>query len=285
MNTSKKIVFHQKALLQPPYNFMKTEKIIGPKEIEEILADQLETGLAEYNRSSSSLFISSLTAGLEIGFSVFLMGIVYTLFHGQMSEAALHIALACSYPIGFLLVVIGRSELFTEHTNLALYPILEKKKSILQLFQLWGTILAGNLLGGFFIGAFLCWIGPAMDIISSEAFVHLADKMLKFDYTVILGSALLAGWLMGLLSWLLSAAKETISRILIVIIITIVIGMGGLHHSIVGSIEIFAGLLLSPEIGWNDYLPVQLLAILGNLIGGTFFVATLKYSHVTRADA
>lgn len=263
---------------------MKAEKIIGPKEIEEILADQLVTGLAEYNRSSSSLFISSLTAGLEIGFSVFLMGIVYTLFHGKMEEAYLHVALAFSYPIGFLLVVIGRSELFTEHTNLALYPILEKKKSILQLFQLWGTILAGNLLGGFLIGAFLCWIGPAMEIISEEAFIHLADKMLKFDYMIILGSALLAGWLMGLLSWLLSAAKETISRILIVIIITTVIGMGGLHHSIVGSVELFAGLLLSPEIGWGDYLPVQLLAILGNLIGGTFFVATLKYSHVISAD-
>lgn len=263
---------------------MNAEKIIGPKVIEDILADQMETGLAEYNRSSSSLFLSSLTAGLEIGFSVFLMGIVYTLFHGKISEAALHVALACSYPIGFLLVVIGRSELFTEHTNLALYPVLEKKKSIVQLFQLWGNILAGNLLGGFLIGGFLCWIGPAMEIISVEAFIHLAQKMLKFDYSIILGSAVLAGWLMGLLSWLLSAAKETVSRILIVIILTTVIGMGGLHHSIVGSVEIFAGLLLSPDIGWGDYLPVQFIAIIGNLIGGTFFVATLKYSHVTKAD-
>jgi formate/nitrite transporter FocA (FNT family) len=255
------------------------------KEIREILDEQLEAGLYEYERSRTSLLVSSLTAGMEVGFSVFLMGILYTLYHGELSAAGLHTILAFAYPIGFLLVVIGRSELFTEHTNLALYPVLENKQGIPDLLILWGTILFGNILGGFFIGAMLTWVAPAMDIISPEAFIHLAEKMIKHDLLVIFGSALLAGWLMGLLSWMIAAAQETVSRMLIIMIITTVIGMGGLHHCIVGSVEIFCGLVLSPDIGWGDYLPVQAIAIAGNAIGGAFFVACFKWIHVKKAEA
>ena len=259
--------------------------LIHPKEATDILKEQLETGLSEYNRTRFSLFLSALTAGLEISFSVFLMAVVYTLYHGDVSEAAMHTMIAFSYPIGFILIVIGRSELFTEHTNLALYRVLGGRKTVGELAALWGVILGGNLLGGFLISFFLTWIGPAMEVIDPAAFVHLAEKMIKFDWPVILGSAILAGWLMGSLSWLLSAAKETASRITVVVIITAVIGMGGLHHSIVGFIELVCGVLISPDITIMKVLPVLLLSILGNIIGGGFFVAILKYNHVSQAGA
>ncbi len=100
----------------------------------------------------------------------------------------------------------------------------------------------------------------------------------------MLGSAVLAGWLMGLLSWLVTSATETTSRILIVALITSLIGLGGLHHSIVGSIEVFVGFLTSDTIGFTDYLYFQSLTTIGNAIGGVFFVAIIKYSHTVRSN-
>jgi formate/nitrite transporter FocA (FNT family) len=35
------------------------------------------------------------------------------------------------------------------------------------------------------------------------------------------------------------------------------------------------------EVDWRDYLHVQTWATLGNIIGGVFFVALIKFSHVT----
>jgi len=265
-----------------------TEKVkktlLEPKTYGEILEEQIESGLKEHQRNNSSLFISGISAGLEVGFSVFLMGIIYTLFFETSSESALHIALALSYPLGFIFVVIGRSELFTEHTTLAVVPVLNGSTSVLSLIQLWGVVLLGNLIGGYFFGFVITLIAPAMEIISYEAFLHLAQKMVEYDWDIILGSAIIAGWLMGLLSWLMNSSKDTISRIFMIILVTATIGIGGLHHSVVGSIEVFAGLITSPEITIDDYLQFQLLATLGNIIGGVFFVAVVKFSHVKRSE-
>jgi formate/nitrite transporter FocA (FNT family) len=84
---------------------------------------------------------------------------------------------------------------------------------------------------------------------------------------------------MGLLSWLVTSSQDTLSRIVIITLITSVIGIGGLHHSIVGSIEVFTACLTSIEITWVNYLHVQTWATLGNIIGGVVFVAFVKFSH------
>ncbi len=256
------------------------DTINKPKEIDEILDEQIETGLREHRRSNLGLFLSSFSAGLEVGFSLFLMGIVYTLFHGQVSSSVLHTLIALSYPIAFIFVVIGKSELFTEHTTLAVLPVLKGDATLKSLGILWLVIFVGNLLGGYLFAYILTNVAPAMKIISIDSFVSLALKMTSFSSETILLSGILAGWLMGLLSWLVTSSQETISRIFVVILVTASIGMGGLHHSIVGSIEVFAGLVVSQKITLNEYLRFQLFTTLGNIIGGVVFVALLKYSHV-----
>jgi formate/nitrite transporter FocA (FNT family) len=92
----------------------------------------------------------------------------------------------------------------------------------------------------------------------------------------------LAGWMMGLLGWLVTSSQETISRIFIVILITFTIGAAGLHHCIVGSVEVFTGMLSSDSITIVDYLRFLLWASIGNAVGGAVFVAILKYSQGKR---
>lgn len=109
------------------------EALNKPKEINEILDEQIETALREHNRSNQDLFLSAISAGLDIGFSVFLMAVIFSLFNGVIHPSMLHVLIALAYPLGFIFVVIGRSELFTEHTTLAVIPVLNRNATIKSL--------------------------------------------------------------------------------------------------------------------------------------------------------
>ncbi|PIB35495.1 formate transporter [Reichenbachiella sp. 5M10] len=251
-----------------------------PKEVKQILEEQIDASLKEFNRSTTGLFMSAFTAGLEIGFSILLMGTIFTMFGSEMDPTTLKLVLAMCYPLGFIFVIIGRSELFTEHTALAILPVLDGSVSLKNFFTLWGLVYSGNLLGGFLFGLLISKIGPAVGFIHQNAFYHLAHELIEYRWDVILLSALLAGWMMGLLGWLVTSAQETISRILLIAMVTTIIGVAGLHHCIVGSIEVFTGMITSSEITYLDYLHFQFWATVGNAIGGCVFVAILKFSHV-----
>jgi formate/nitrite transporter FocA (FNT family) len=99
-------------------------------------------------------------------------------------------------------------------------------------------------------------------------------------WPVILLSAVLAGWLMGLMTWLVTAARDTTGQILAVWITAFVLGLIGLHHSIAGSIEILMALFAGAGPTFADFGKFLLWAVLGNAIGGSCFVALLKFGHV-----
>ncbi|MEQ8358672.1 MAG: formate/nitrite transporter family protein [Cytophagales bacterium] len=251
-----------------------------PKEINQILDEQIATSLKEFNRSNLGLFISSFSAGLEIAFSVLLMASVITLFYDSLSHESMTLALALCYPVGFIFVIIGRSELFTEHTSLAILPVLNGSVSIKSLLALWGIVYAGNIIGGLVSAILITFIGTQIGFVNFESFAILSEKLTSHNWYVILFSAILAGWMMGLLGWLITSSQETLSRIFMVILVTAIIGLAGLHHCIVGSVELLTGLLSGHGPGFAEYINVQFWSTVGNIIGGTFFVAILKFSHV-----
>jgi formate/nitrite transporter FocA (FNT family) len=218
-----------------------------------------------------------LTAGLEIGFSYLMICTLVYFLSGKLAEDTIFKMMAFVYPLGFILVVLGQSILFTEQTALLTLPVLNKKRDILSLLRIWGLVISGNLIGGYLIALLLLWLGPNLNLFDQEVIVKIAKHVLDFDLIVIFISAILAGWLMGLLSWLLASARDTISRIVMIFLITAVMAFTGLHHSIIGSVEIFSGMLSSPEITVGDYLSFQSTALLGNTFGGAIFVALLKY--------
>jgi formate-nitrite transporter family protein len=99
---------------------------------------------------------------------------------------------------------------------------------------------------------------------------------------VILMSGIMAGWLMGLLSWLVAAGRDTISQIVVVWMVTTAIGLGRFHHAIAGSVEVLAG-VFAGGVTFADYAHFLGWATLGNLIGGPIFVALIKYGHARPA--
>lgn len=256
----------------------------NPSQVHEILEQLNKEGLLQHSRPSWSLFLSALAAGLEIGFSILLMGVLFSLFEHRVSDPAMHLLMALSYPLGFLFVIIGREELFTEQTTIAVISVLNSRKKFKSLLRLWGIVLSGNLLGCLIFSFILSRLPVQMEIIKPEAFQHIAEQIPHYSWTSLLGSAILAGWLMGLLAWLISSTTETISKILLIILVTFVIGVAGLHHCIVGSVEMFTAMLSGNTITFNNYIHFISLAVPGNIIGGAVFVAALKVSHNKKED-
>jgi formate/nitrite transporter FocA (FNT family) len=263
---------------------MAKEELNQPKQIAQILHEQIETSLHEHRRSRLSLLLSSFSAGLEVGFSLLLMAAAYSMFAANSSPEFTHVLIAFCYPLGFVFVIIGRSELFTEHTTLAIFPVLNGNETIKNLFILWGIVYLGNIVGGCIFSFLAVYLGQEMMLIKPDTFYELAHKLTDYSWHAILVSGIFAGWLMGLLAWLIASVNETISRILMVVLVTTVIGFLGLHHSIVGNIELFAGFITSDKITFGIYTKTLLLASAGNILGGVFFVALLKFSHVKNSE-
>ncbi|HZD04771.1 MAG TPA: formate/nitrite transporter family protein, partial [Longimicrobiales bacterium] len=252
-----------------------------PKSYGTILEEEIFQGLHELERPPVGLFLSGLSAGLDIGFSVFFMAVLLSLMGGDLADPLTRILLANAYPIGFVFVIVGRSELFTEHTALAVFPVLGGRAGLGRLARLWGIVYVSNLIGAAAFAAMAVWVGPPLGVVSPAAFGGIAGDLVRTDWHVTLASALLAGWMMGLLSWTLSAAQETISRILLVWLVTSGIGLAGLHHCIVGSVEVLAGMFA----GYQDtaqYATFLLWTTLGNALGGVIFVSIIKYSHAVK---
>jgi formate/nitrite transporter FocA (FNT family) len=250
----------------------------------QILAEEIEEGLHEIERPPLGLFLSSFSAGLDIGFSLFLMAVMMTVVGDELPKPVRELLVASTYGIGFIMVVIGRSELFTEHTTLAVLPVIGRKANVGGLLRLWVIVYVANILGTAAFAGMTVLVGPRLKVIDPKVLGEIAGGATHHPALTILFSAILAGWLMGLLSWLVTAARDTISQILIVWLITGAIGLGHLHHSIVGATEVLSGLFAGQGISWRDFGHFMLWATIGNAIGGIFFVAVLKYSHASRGE-
>jgi formate/nitrite transporter FocA (FNT family) len=208
---------------------------------------------------------------------MFLMAVMLTVADGRLPEPAVRLLAANMYAVGFVFVVLGRSELFTEQTALAVLPVLRGRASARELLRLWGLVYASNLIGAAAFAGMAALIGPAMRVIDPAAFGTIARRMTDHPAGAMLASGVLAGWLMGLLSWLVAAGRDTISQVVVVWLVTASIGFAGLHHVVLGSVEVLAGAFAGQGIGPADVGRFLLWATLGNAIGGTVFVAVIKY--------
>lgn len=245
-----------------------------------ILKHTEEAALTQLNRSPLGLMLSGLSGGLDIGFSVLMMAVVLTLFKGVFPDPVVQFMVANMYPLGFMFVILGRSELFTEHTTLAVLPVLQGLAPIRKLLKLWTIVYFSNIIGGLIFTLILTYFANSLHFIQGWAFSKISIDITSHSWKDLILSAALAGWLMGLLAWLVAAARETVSQIIIIWIITTCIGLAGLAHSIVGNIEAAVG-WMNGYISFGHYISFLLPVTFGNIIGGVFFVAILKYSHTS----
>lgn len=237
----------------------------------------------ELERPVLALALSSLSAGLDLGFGPFAMAAMRTRFQGTWPEPVLELCGAAFYALGFVFVVLGRSALFTEHTTSAVLPVLAQRASVGQLLRLWGVVYGANLVGAALISGAAAWLGPALGAAEPHAFGHIAGKLVHASNGVLFVSAVAAGWLMGLLTWLVTAGRDTVSQAFFVWLATFFIGFLGLHHCIAGTIEVLLGVFSGEGATLAGFGRFLVLATLGNIVGGSVFVGLLKYGHIRAA--
>lgn len=247
-----------------------------------ILGQQIMEGSLALKLSGLALFLSATSAGLDLGFSLLGVALIKTLTEGWTGgELVPRILAALMYPIGYVFVILGRSELFTEHTTLAVLPVLNGQATVTRLARLWAIVYAGNVTGALLFAALFAHFGPSLHVVTEEVIVTLAHTLVDLHWSTIAVSGLLAGWLMGLLGWLVTASRDTVSQIVLIVLVTGLIGLGHLHHCIMGAAEVMAAVLVSDQITLGDFGHFLLWTTLGNAVGGVLFVALLKYSHIS----
>ncbi|TXD96613.1 formate/nitrite transporter family protein [Psychrobacter frigidicola] len=252
------------------------DNLSAPKSYASILVEQVIDAKTTFNRSLGSLFTSAFTAGLEIGFSLFVILAAFALLSEVLPSNYAMVLASLLYPLGFIIVVIGQSLLFTEQTSLLSLPVLNGIEPLRKLLRLWGIVIAGNIVGGCLFAALMIGLGINMHLFTVANIDAYAQHVLDFEWWVIFGSAVLAGWMMGVAAWLVTSARDTLSRIVLVSLITGSIGFLGLHHSIVGNIEVFSALMYGNTVSLMSYLWFLIIVLVGNTIGGVVFVAVLK---------
>jgi len=255
----------------------KSNEVEESKKYSEILSSVIHEGEQIFKIKKRAMFLSSCIAGLEIGFSYTLVCTLYFTLDGHLSESIIYKMFGVVYPLGFILVILGKSALFTEQTSILALPVLNRQRTIFELLKIWGIVILGNIIGGII---FVFSIGPLashLGIFNQDTMVKIGTHIFDHSYWVLFLSGIFAGWLMGLLTRLLNSTLNVLTRIVIITIITGTIGFVGFHHSIVGNIEVFGAYLYSDALSITDYLMFLLLTLLGNGVGGAVVVGLFKY--------
>lgn len=245
---------------------------------DDVLENAIMEGCEQLARPVLSLFLSAVAAGLILGFTAMSVAVVQTATAGIDWPMLTRIATALVYPFGFVVCIMSGTELFTEHTATAVYPVLDRRAGPALLLRLWAIVGAGNLLGTIGIAGLLTVADKVVE--AKAGYIATGHHLVGFDPLPLVVSAMLAGWLMALGAWLIYATPPTVSQLVSIYIVTFLIGLGGLHHSIAGSAEIFTAYFISDEFTLGESLRFIALAMVGNLIGGSLFVAGLNYAHI-----
>ncbi len=249
---------------------------------DDVLQTAIREGAEQLERPTLSLFLSAITAGLILGFTAMSVAIAHEISEALELDSLTRLAKALVYPLGFVVCIMSGTELFTEHTATAVYPVLDRRVKLHRLLRLWALVLIGNLMGAAASAGLLT--GAAEVIDAERGIAAVAEQLVGPTSGVLFMSSLLAGWLMALGAWLILGTPPSISQIVSVYIVTFLIGLGGLHHSIAGGAEFFLSSFTTGSPGWLEGMRFLLLASVGNLVGGSVFVAGLNYGHIRQSQ-
>lgn len=233
-------------------------------------------GNEELRRHGGALFLSALAAGLTMGFSL----IVPAVLKAHLPQAPwTELVTGMGYATGFLIVVLGRQQLFTENTLTPILPLLHDRsaRTLGRVGRLWGIVLAGNIIATALIAAVLAH-SDAFEPEVRTAFAEISRHAIGTSFSTTLVKAVFAGWLIALMVWMLPATGSAAP--FVIVLITGLVAMCGLAHIVAGSVDTFY-LVFTGEASMTEYLGRFFVpTLLGNVFGGTALVAVLNYGQV-----
>jgi formate/nitrite transporter FocA (FNT family) len=235
-----------------------------------------QEGEEELRRPIVSLWWSGVAAGLAISASVY----CEAFFHLHLPDQAWRPLIEnLGYTVGFILVILGGFQLFTEQTVTAILPLLSNWTSdnFMRTARLWGVVLIANFVGAFAAAAFGV-LSPATTPEQFAAFSEISRHFTEKSFLELLLLGVPAGFLIAALSWMLPNSEG--SKFWVILVITYVIALGGFAHVVAGSVEVFI-LVIAGQISLaTGFGAVLLPALIGNILGGTVLFSLIAYAQV-----
>ncbi len=250
------------------------------QEAPEIVEDAAKIGGKRLDRSLAGDVMTAVIGGMSICFGIIAMAYASASFGGADGPSGAHFAAALAYPVGFVILLLGKSELFTENFLLPVTGVLERRGTLRQLGALWGVTLVFNLVGAA-VFAFLVSRPGVLDDGARAVLTATAAHVVDYPFWTAFVKALFAGWLMTILTWLLLAAEGIGPRLVLIWLIGTLIILGEFTHVIISGAEVFLADFLGDEVATAAWLGGNFWPILaGNVIGGVIFVTLLQYVQV-----
>jgi formate/nitrite transporter FocA (FNT family) len=261
-------------------NPLRPKLVSGPPGSQRRTAHEIFEGVSnnardELARPTLALFISGLAGGLTMGLTGLGVAVARAYLGGGNVQQFVANLL---YPLGFIAVIIGRAQLFTENTLYPVVLVLDERKHLLNTLRLWGTVFAANNLGALGFAA-LAVLSGALRPEYMRTLVEMGVDAAPGGFPHVFWSGVIGGWLIALVAWMVTATHYTIGQVVIVYLLTYLVGLGNFAHCIATSGELLSA-VLAGSISAGGYLQWLLPATLGNIAGGVIIVSLLNYGQV-----
>jgi formate-nitrite transporter family protein len=241
--------------------------------VHEIVRQQ---GLEELQRPIASLLWSGFAAGVAIWLTLIAQaGLMLKL----PPTATREVVAEMGYSVGFIVVILGRLQLFTESTITAVIP-LASHLSLVNLgrtLRLWSAVFLANITGTLAVALIM----PHVGLVSPDLFaamVGVSRHLLGQSAVTIFLQGIPAGFILATVAWVLPNVRG--QEIWVVGLLTYLVSLGGFSHVVAGSAEAWL-LATTSEAGWDFAVGGFILpALAGNIIGGTGLFAVLAHAQV-----
>lgn len=251
------------------------QKNLARPSAEEIFKQVATNARQELQRPSIALALSGFGAGVFMGLSALGTAIaIRILGHSPATD----IVSRMFYPIGFIVVILGRSQLFTENTLYPVALVLAEKRQFWNTMRLWSVVLPANVLGAF---AFACLAGEtsAFEPATVAEINRLGANALAHPSTQIFWSGVIGGWIIALAAWLVSGSHSITGSVMVIWMLTFLVGVGNFAHCVASSCEVFVT-VLAHQAPWSEFPRWFFPAVAGNICGGVGLVTILEYGQI-----
>jgi hypothetical protein len=221
-------------------------------------------------------YVKTLLLAIYAGIFISLAGLLSTVVSLKITNYSVaKILSGLVFPIGLILVILFKTELFTGN-SLLIIPVLNKDIKIKQLLRNWLIVYIGNFLGALLI-AILIYNTPLKDTISSSI-INTAHTKINYSWieAIILGA--FCNFLVCISAFLASTVKSTSEKILVIFIPIFMFIVLSFEHSIANMLYLSLGYLLESTLTIKAILINNLLPVtIGNILGGLFLGVSIWF--------
>jgi formate/nitrite transporter FocA (FNT family) len=247
---------------------------------EDIFKQVATNARQELKRSNTSLGISGFGGGAFMGLSALGTAIAVALLGDSPASQMIS---RMFYPLGFIVVIIGRSQLFTENTLYPVALVLAEKRHFWNTLRLWSIVLPANVAGAFAF-AVLASRTSGLNPVFVDAMSQLGQHAIAHPASTVFWSGVIGGWMIALTAWLVSGSHSITGSVMVIWLITYIVGLGNFAHCIATSGEIFVT-ILTHHAPWTAYPEWFFPAVSGNICGGVCLVTILEYGQVIYGES